>query len=180
MQDIINYALSLGLTGAQIIPTSIILVQDEVVDRGCAACPSYGKYLSCPPAVSPPEEFRKFLAGFQKALLVQLKDKTAGDPSTGDYGEAFNHLSRMNNALLSLEEFCRTSGFPRARCYIGGHCQLCESCVGPGSPCRNPELLRTSMDANGINVVETCKAAGCPLEFPVKETVTCTGLILLE
>lgn len=180
MDKIIEYALSVGLTRAQIMPVSKIIVQDEVVERGCAACPSYGRYLSCPPVVPPPEEFRKYLTNYRQALLVQLVGKIAGDPPPADHSDAYAHLSCLNKALMSLEQFCQANGFPRARCFIGGHCQLCESCVEPGLECRNPELLRTSMDANGINVVETCAAAGWPMEFPVTDSVACTGLVLLE
>lgn len=180
MNILIEYALSLGLTRAKIIQTNIIVVQNEVVERGCAACPSYGRYLSCPPAVPPPEIFRKYLNSFSKALLVQLIGGISGDQFAAGNKDAFKHFSILNKALLSLEEFCRANCFPRARCFIGGHCQLCDSCVGPGLECRKPVLLRSSIDANGINVVETCAGAGWPMKFPVTDSVSCTGLVLLE
>lgn len=180
MDEIIDFALSQGFTKVKVIQAGTIVVQDEVVERGCKACPRYGHYLSCPPAVEPPALFRDYLSGFRQALLVQLKGKLAGGVVKVDHNEALGYAARMNQWLLTLEEFCRARGFTRARSYIGGHCQLCESCVGPGSTCRHPEEMRTSMDANGINVVETCAAAGCPLVFPVTDSVTWTGLVLLD
>lgn len=180
MNKIMDFALSLGFTKVMVIQTDLIVVQDEVVERGCAACPNYGRYLSCPPAVETPAWFRDYLAGFRQALLVQLKGTLTGDPVTIDHNEALQYAARMNQWLLTLEEFCQAAGFSRARSFIGGHCQLCESCIGPGSDCRHPEEMRTSVDANGINVVETCAAAGCPLKFPVTDSVTWTGLVLLD
>lgn len=180
MNEIIDFSLSQGFTTVKVIQTGSIVVQDEVVEKGCAACPKYGHYLSCPPVVETPQQFRKYLASFRQALLVQLKGKLSGDPVTVNHSEALGYAARMNQSLLTLEAFCQELGFPRARSFIGGHCQLCDSCVEPGSACRHPEEMRTSMDANGINVVETCAAAGCPLEFPVTDSVTWTGLVLLD
>ncbi|MDH7479835.1 MAG: DUF2284 domain-containing protein [Syntrophomonadaceae bacterium] len=180
LAGLIDYALELGLTRARRVETGDIVVKDEVVYRWCAGCPEYGRNLSCPPAVEPPEKFRQFLGSYRFGMLVQLSHRLKEDPAAAGYGEAYELSTRLHLLLLALEDFCRENGYPRARCFIGGCCRLCGTCPGPGNHCLNPREARSSMEANGISVVETCAAAGWPLEFPVKDQVTWTGLVLLD
>ncbi|NPV92711.1 MAG: DUF2284 domain-containing protein [Firmicutes bacterium] len=178
--QIVSFARSLGLSRAAVIEADRIVVEDEVVDRWCAGCPEYGHNLNCPPMLPPPREFRQVLAGYRRGLLVQLTESLREDPAVAGYREAYRQSSRLHRMMLSLENYCQRSGFTRARCFIGGCCRLCGACPGPGNECLHPEQARSSMEGNGINVVETCSRVGWGLEFPVRDSVSWTGLVLLD
>jgi predicted metal-binding protein len=178
--QIISFAISQGISRAAIIGADKIVVQDEVVDRWCAGCPEYGRNLNCPPALPPPSHFRQVLAGYRRGLLVQLSGTLREDPAAAGYQEAYRHASKLHQIMLQLEDCCRKQGFARARCFIGGCCRRCGTCPGPGNDCLRPAEARSSMEGNGINVVETCAAVGWEIEFPVRDSVSWTGLVLLE
>ena len=58
-------------------------------------------------------------------------------------------------------------------------CQLCEKCTYPEQPCRFPEQARSSVEANGISVVEL--AQHCNIHYKNGEnTVTYFSLILYK
>lgn len=178
--ELIKYALGLGITRAKEIRAGDIVVRDEVVASGCAGCPEYGHNLMCPPSVPPPAEFRKMLSAYHRGILMQLAAPLKEDPAISGYAEAFAHAARLHQVVCSVEERGRGMGFGRARGFIGGCCRLCGTCPGPGKGCRHPEKARSSLEANGVSVVETCAGAGWPLEFPVRDRVTWTGLVLLD
>lgn len=178
--ELIKYALESGVTRAKEIRAGDIIVRDEVVSGGCAGCREYGHNLMCPPSVPPPADFRKKLSTYCRGLLMQLTAPLNADPVESGYVEAFTHATRLHRMVCSVEERGRAIGFKTALGFIGGCCRLCVSCPGPGEGCRNPEKARSSMEANGVNVIETCAEVGWPLEFPVKDRVTWTGLVLLD
>ncbi|NPV72507.1 MAG: DUF2284 domain-containing protein [Pelotomaculum sp.] len=180
VNELINYSLELGITRAGVIRAGDIIVREEVVSAGCAGCPEYGHNLMCPPSIPPPDKFREMLASYSKGILLQLEATLRPDPAGNGYSEAFIHAGRLHSMVCRIERRGREMGFVRARGFIGGCCRLCGSCPGPGERCRHPETARSSMEANGISVVETCAGAGWPLEFPVKDRVTWTGLVLLD
>ncbi|MCL6559083.1 MAG: DUF2284 domain-containing protein [Firmicutes bacterium] len=177
--EIISYALSLGATRAKTVDTGAVVVRDEVVTKWCAGCPEYGHNLMCPPAIPSPAEYRILLAGYRRGILTQLTAELAAGTGESGYGDAFRHGTRLHLLICELEDYARRAGYSKARGFIGGCCRLCGTCPGPGEECRNPDKARSSMEANGISVVETCAAVGWPIKFPVKDSVTWTGLVLL-
>ena len=179
-EQLIKYALELGLTRAKVIKADDIVVREEVISVGCAGCPEYGNNLMCPPVVPPPAEFLKTLSTYSKGILMQLTAELQSDPSEVGYGEAYLQAVRLHFAVCAVESRGRVLGFLRSTGYIAGCCRLCGACPGMGEKCRNPEKARSSMEANGINVIETCANVGWKLQFPVSKKVAWTGLVLLD
>ena len=86
-------------------------------------------------------------------------------------------LNVMNGEAMAFKE-----GFYLAAGLIGGDCALCDECVGPqsGERCRHPFEARPSMEAMGIDVLETCRRVGLPLFLSSEKNVRWTGIVLLE
>lgn len=176
---LIEYAMELGATRAKEIVSKDIIVRDDVVSAGCAGCPEYGVNLMCPPSVPAPEEFRKVLLLYHRGIILQLLYPLPEHEQVNQE-KAYAAARQLHLMVYKLEKRAQGLGFERALGLIAGCCRLCGVCPGQGNRCRDPERARSSMEANGISVVETCSRAGWPLEFPVIDKVYWTGLILLD
>ncbi|MBN2516547.1 MAG: DUF2284 domain-containing protein [Deltaproteobacteria bacterium] len=166
-----------GVSHVVVIPAEDIVI-DERVRLKCQVplCESYNKNLTCPPNVPSVDEFRRVLDRFTRAILVQMSDTL-----TENRQDAFVLANRLHELINLGETEAFKVGFRFAMGFIGSCCRLCDECAGviPGEPCRFPFKARPSMSAMGIDVIATATKAGLPVEFPVSDTVTWTGIILL-
>lgn len=110
-------------------------------------CRGYAGNLQCPPHTDSADETRKLLDCYSTALLVQ------GQPPGRDF----------HRKLLELERRTFLRGHHKALVYGAGPCILCPECPGDVI-CRNPQQARPAMEASGIDVYETVRAAGWNLE----------------
>lgn len=110
-------------------------------------CKEFGTNLQCPPHTQSADETRKLLDCYSTALLVQ------GQPPGKDF----------HARLLELEKRTFLKGYHKALAYTAGPCTLCPGCP-EDKICRNPEQARPAMEASGIDVFETVRAAGWDLE----------------
>ena len=173
-----------GATTAMPIPVSQVIV-DERVRLKCQVplCDSFHKNLMCPPFVMPVEEFRKVLACYEEAILLQTEGVIDVQNDNGKPGrDVFAPAGRLHDLVNLGEREAFRSGFRFAAGLIGGCCRLCEVCVAIDNSrsCRFPFRARPSMEAMGIDVVATLEQSGLSLAFPVGDRVTWTGLILLQ
>jgi len=166
-----------GVSHVAVIPAEDIVI-DERVRLKCQVplCDSYNKNLTCPPNVPSVDEFRRVLGRFTRAILVQMSEKL-----TENRQDAFILANRLHELINLGETEAFKVGFRFATGLIGSCCRLCDECVGvnQGQICRYPFKARPSMSAMGIDVVATTEKAGMPVAFPVTDTVTWTGVILL-
>ncbi len=128
-------------------------------------CGGYGKSLTCPPYSPKPEETEKILSDYEDALLIHF-------PTS---------VEDISNIMVDLEREAFLSGFYKAFSMPAGPCGLCEECsVEEG--CINPRKARPAMEACGIDVYQTAREAGFPIE--VVRSRDCPqnyyGLLLLE
>ena len=86
----------------------------------------------------------------------------------------------LSNMMLKLEGEALKRGYRFAAGFSGGECMLCNECVGPGETCRHPFLARPSMEAMGIDVVETLRNVGVEIVFPVTDRLELWSLLLLD
>lgn len=179
------------------VPLSVDLIfTDPRVRLKCQVpiCPNYGRSLMCPPHTISPVDFAEALEKYDSAIIVQfdivLKDELLRDikgvplaelDGQRDYKDTMEDASqRMMEALGQLErEACRM-GYRFATALAAGPCSLCESCVGPGNPCRHPFAARPSMEAVGIDVIATADKAGVPIKYPAEGKAIWTGLLLVD
>ena len=79
-------------------------------------------------------------------------------------------LIREIAQALELEVFL--AGHYKAFAFLCGPCDLCRKCVclasrtkkGKAAACQHPDLARPAMEAAGIDVFATARAAGLPIE----------------
>ena len=179
------------------VPLSVDLIfTDPRVRFKCQVpmCPNYGRSLQCPPHTISPADFIEVLEKYDSAIIVQfdillkeevlqnIKDTNLeGLEGQSDYKDAMTVASKgMMEALGQLErEACRM-GYRFAAALAAGPCPLCESCVGPGNPCRHPFSARPSMEAVGIDVIATADKAGVPIKYPAVGKAIWTGLLLVD
>ena len=156
-------ALERGATHAQVIPAHEVAFDERTVLKCQYGCPSYGRYLTCPPFTPTPSEFEKALRTYRWAILVECE------------------LADLNRLVVEVEKEAMRSGYYLALGLKGHRCYLCEECVPPGEPCRDPLNARPSMSGLGINVFATLKNAGIERKLASGgEEDTSWGMVLID
>ena len=195
LEGLVTAAVELGADDAKIIDSRDVVV-DKRVRLKCAVpvCASYGRNLMCPPNLMSVDEFEEILALYEKALILQIEadydsaDKSETRLNKGTCEELETATTtlewevKLHMLVNQIEALAFKEGFYFAAGLIGGDCALCDECVTPQSnkPCRRPFEARPSMEAMGIDVLETCKRAGLPLFLSSSEKVRWTGIVLLD
>ncbi|WP_162138479.1 DUF2284 domain-containing protein [Caldisalinibacter kiritimatiensis] len=160
-----------------IYPTEIII--DEKVRKYCKQnkCGEYGNNFMCPPFVGSIEDFREELKKYKHGLIVMIKDRIVNGNDENRY---YNSAKKLHNILLEVENECKKNYFNNVKVLIGGNCRICNPCVAAlgEEKCKYPKKARPSLEAMGIDVVNTCKQIGIVVEFKTDE-VMWIGLVLL-
>jgi len=154
-----------GFEQATLLPAKKIITAPWVRLKCQHGCERYGIGLQCPPHGLDHQQTREMLADYSWAMVI------AGMPP----GKEFH------NNILALEKKAFLSGYHKAFGFIAGHCPICDQCPADGK-CRFPDKARPSMEGSGMDVYETARRAGIPLE-PVREKIQYVkyiGLLLLE
>jgi len=158
----IRSAKKLGAKEAKIISAGSVVVAEWVRLRCQFGCDGYGQSLTCPPHSPKPEETRRVLSFYKKAILV--------------HGDAYTDIHAL---IPELEREIFLDGYYKAFGMGAGPCQLCSSC---GKSCRHTDKTRPAMEACGIDVYATVRANGYPIK--VLKDAGCKGnyygIVLIE
>ena len=196
-------ALDSGAIEAKIIPAENVVVEDRVVLKCIAGCPSYKKKLNCPPYAPTVDEFRKMLKDYQYAMLVKFKsnakienEKIARsllrcqydeEISTPIKEEATKFLNdwkkdnrKFNKTVLELEKAAFNKGFTFAVGFSIGSCSLCEKCRVEDRVCIYPTMTRFPEHAVGVNMKKTIEKAGMTISFPFEKVPDPIALLLID
>jgi len=164
IEDFVRRAVQLGAKDAKAIPTSQVFTAAWVRQKCRYGCGGYASSRNCPPYSPTPEETREVLDGYETAILVH------GDSTTD-----------IRGIVPKLEREVFLAGYYKAFGYACGPCHLCEECNFEGA-CLHPDQSRPAMEACGIDVFATARAAGFPIE--VVTSPSCEqnyyGLVLIE
>ncbi len=195
LEAVAKEAKAKGATNAKIISGRKVVI-DARASFKCLVplCPSYGTHLLCPPNVLSSEEFAKVLRLYSHALIIQVRaDFDSRDKSTRRLSkELCETLERktgsvrwqrkLHRIVNDTEIFAFKKGMRFAAGLIGGECSLCKECraLENNRRCRHPFLARPSMEAMGVDVVQTCMNAGLRVDLSSAKNVMWTGLILLD
>jgi len=128
-------------------------------------CGCYGQCLVCPPFTPTPEQMRKILDAYTRAILIH-----------------FDRQADVKATIAELEQDIFLRGAWKAFGLGAGPCYFCRECAVEEKQCRHPERARPSMEACGIDVFSTVKKFGLPIEV-VRTTRQCPnyyGLILVD
>jgi predicted metal-binding protein len=156
-------AAELGALEAKIIAAESVVTAPWVRLKCQFGCGGYNSSLCCPPHSPMPELTRCVIDCYRKALLAHF-DGRAG----------------VTGVIVKLEREIFLAGYYKAFGFGAGPCYLCKEC--PEEGCRHPDKARPSMEACGIDVYATARAAGYPIE--VVKNRKCEenyyGLVLIE
>jgi predicted metal-binding protein len=181
LKDIMKRLIGEGASAVRLIDASGIVVDDRVrLKCRIPLCDSYNKNLMCPPHVPSLDEFRKALARYDGAMLIQIVTPLAGARNKRPHADVYAPAKRLHEMINRAEKWAFEKNFRFATGLIGGCCRLCDDCaaVTSGAFCRHPFQARPSMEAMGIDVVETVNRAGLSTRFPIVSEVTWTGVVL--
>lgn len=154
-----------GVIDARIISPSEVDTAAWVRLKCQFGCGCYGQCLVCPPFTPSPEQMRKVLDAYCRAILIHF------DPDTD-----------VKATVADLERNIFLRGAWKAFGLGAGPCYFCKDCPVEEEQCRHPERARPSMEACGIDVFSTVKKLGFPIDV-VRTTRQCPnyyGLILVE
>ncbi len=134
-------------------------------------CSEYGQCLTCPPHSPTPETTRKMLDEYRSGILL--------------HGHTWKTLREAAKAL-ELRVFL--AGYHKAFAFLCGPCDACKTCAaikpqqGKVAACRHPDQARPAMEAAGIDVFATARAAGLPIEVvrSTDQTPDYYALVLVE
>lgn len=120
-------------------------------------CDHYGQSHLCPPHTPTPDETRRTLDSYNRAILFHLQ-WTKGVQSGRVIKSYFDNI-------IALEREMFLDGFYRAFALIAGYCFACKDgcAVLKNAPCRFPAKVRPSMESCGIDVFQTAHNHGMPL-----------------
>lgn len=160
-----------GINEAMVIYTSKIDVKDFVALKCKYGCSRYGKSHSCPPNTPSPDETRRILDEYKKALLVG-----------GEVRGGFSGQLKISAGILAVERALFLNGYYKAFGMTSGSCIFCEECAYPRKePCNFPEKCRPSMEGMSIDVFSTLKKFKKNLDIiRDRKKFISYGLILLE
>ena len=194
LRTLTGRAMDLGGSKASTILANAIIL-DPRVELKCRVplCPHYGRSLTCPPNVMPPDRFAMVLSRYSHAILVQkrydqrkMMEMLRNVPyqeleSSPEYLAAMREIFKDFASLMSqLESDSMRMGYRFSAALVGGPCCQCDECIGPGQKCRHPFQARPSMEAMGIDVIATASSAQMAIECPAKDHATMAGLLLVD
>jgi predicted metal-binding protein len=198
LEDLKKFAMDLGAADARIISTNDVVVENRVVLKCKYWCSQYGMNWSCPPRVPSVEEFRSILKEYEYAMVARFQSSAEVSAKAADlltsrealgvrrgmkdlenfYGVWGEDKRKANAALLKLEKFAFTKGFPFALGLRAGSCNLCPKC-DVTKPCVHPEMLRFSPESVGVNLIKTLKNAEMSLNIPVSKLGENTNIVTM-
>ena len=186
-------ALDSGASELRQIPAGIVKTAAWVRFKCRYGCKAYGKHISCPPYAPTHEETENVLRDYEHAALIEfvgLPKETSVDPA---------HLHHyiwdlslvVHDTIYKLERHAFLSGYYKTFGFGAYPCALCKTCLPEEGDidfhtvkrlCRHQDMMRPAMEASGIDVYATVRAAGFELEVVTTfdETIKTFGLLLLD
>lgn len=157
-------AVRMGALDAKVIDAKNVVVEDWVRLKCQYGCGDYGKALTCPPYSPTPEQTRRTLKGYSRAILMKLPTKSV----------------TAHDIVAKLERHVFLAGYYSALGFPAGPCERCKKCNL--KHCVFPRLARPSMEASGIDVYATARKNGFHIEVVKtrRQEPTYFGLLLVK
>ena len=139
----------------------------------CFYCEKYNTCWMCPPRI-PALDYQAIFSEYKNSAILYSRFEFDKD----NYNSVRVESSvTIHKAVLNLESFLLQNNSSTYLSFIGGSCKLCKNGCGI-EKCNNRYNARVSMEAVGINVVETLSKFGIEVSFPVKNDMIRVGMIL--
>jgi len=124
-------------------------------------CKNYNKSWSCPPACDSLEKIRTRAAAYVVGILVQ----TVGQLDDSYDWDGIMRAGAQHKSCFSKLRHRLESDFSDVLAMGMGECRICDSCAYPGAPCRHPDKMEVSMEANGLLVSKVCTDNGLAYNY---------------
>jgi len=162
-RQIERLAVARGALAAKVISPSAVHTGNWVRWKCQFGCDGSGSSLVCPPHTSTPEQTRRMLDEYRRAVLFE------------------SPLRQAKKIAVELERELFLAGYYKAFGLGAGPCRLCATCSFQEG-CRHSELARPSMEAVGIDVYATARGAGFTINVVRDRTDPqhYFGLVLIE
>jgi len=152
-------ALELGAEAARPLAPGLVVTAEWVRLKCQFGCDGYGQCRTCPPDSPTPEQTRRVLDEYSRTILLRVGPHAIYD----EHDEHHEHYLRLRRAAADLERELFLAGYYKALSISNGPCDGCEIC-DRDQPCVDPAHARPSMEACGIDVFATVRAAGWEIE----------------
>lgn len=153
------------------------IVVAEWVRMKCRfGCEEYGKNASCPPNLPSVGECRAFFGEYRRAVLFHLKK------GVRSMEELKKWVKVVHLRLVKMEKEIFLSGYHKAFVLMVDSCCLCQDCAGERAACNNPKQSRPTIEALAVDVYQTVRQAGYPIEVrsDFSQEMDRYALLLLE
>ena len=153
-----------------------VIVKQWVRFKCVFACPGHGASAMCPPNMPSIDECRRFFSEYE-AVAVLHDQKT---PQSQEDDEALSPKAAED--LLALERQLFLDGNYKAMAIPMTVCSQCAECTGLLATCRHQDKARPTPEALGVDVFETVRRIGFPIEVltDYTDTVDRYALLLIE
>ncbi len=151
LRDWCERALALGAEAARPLAPGLVVTADWVRLKCQFGCDGYGLCRTCPPYSLTPDQTRRLLDGYSRALLLRV------GPHTG-YDDSDKYSLAARSAAVELEREMFLAGYHRVWSLGAGPCATCATC-DMDKPCVDPEHARPSLESCGIDVFGTVRNA---------------------
>jgi predicted metal-binding protein len=162
-EALLELAAQAGAIAAKIIDPNTVETTDWVRWKCQFGCGGFGSSLACPPYSPTPDQTRRMLEGYARAVLFE-------SPA----GQSKSIAVRLERSIFLL-------GHWKAFGLGAGPCNLCPRCAF-AKGCRHPDKCRPSMEACGIDVFTTVRRHGFQIEVvrTHKDPQHYFGLVLVD
>ena len=144
IEQLKNKAVKLGAKESKIIEVETVETAAWVRYKCQFGCSGFGESLTCPPYSPTPDQTRKILHSFKKAILIHCQSGSHVD---------------ISKVVIKIEKEAFLAGYYKALAMGAGPCRLCRDCNLKGE-CRHGEEARPSMESCGIDVYSTARSNG--------------------
>jgi predicted metal-binding protein len=154
-----------GVKAVKMISASDVATAPWVRLKCQFGCDGYARSLVCPPFTPTPEQMRKVLDAYRRAILIQ-----------------FERHASVKATIVELERDIFMRGAWKVLGLGAGSCHLCRHCPTQQGKCRHADQARPAIEACGIDVFTTARKAGLPIEV-ISDTRACPnyyGLVLVD
>src|SRR4030043_353557 len=121
-----------GVKDARIVSPSDVETSPWVRLKCQFGCDGYGQCLVCPPFTPTPEEMRKVLDAYRRAILIHFEAEA----------EIKAMVAELEREIF-LRGACKVFGLGAGSCYF------CKNCPVDERQCRHAERARPAMEACG-------------------------------
>jgi len=121
-------------------------------------CNGYGKSASCPPNTPSVQECREFFREYREAVIFHFAVRL-DDPKA-----RFDWTREINKRLVLLEREVFLAGHRKAFLLFMDSCNFCEECASRREECMHPMESRPAPEAMAVDVFETVRRYGFPIE----------------